>query len=187
MCPHVLKGYQTPWRWTAGSGVRWAAASSSLLLLVPARQGMLNCYAATTFRSTAKTSTQQPHEDLARCEVAVTTVADVITSVVPTEALAFASLALAAAAPIVSSVVSSVISAVIVTTVIPAVIPAVVTAVISPIIPSATIIPVIATVPAAATSAALQRDVHCSHLAFAIVVLRVETDLVPFAQAPAPL
>ena len=186
MCPHVLKGYQTPWRWTAGSGVRWAAASSSLLLLVPARQGMLNCYAATTFRSTAKTSTQQPHEDLARCEVAVTTVADVITSVVPTEALAFASLALAAAAPIVSSVVSSVI----VTTVIPAVIPAVsavVTAVISPIIPSATIIPVIATAPAAASSATLQRDVHCSHLAFAIVVLRVETDLVPFAQALAPL
>jgi len=131
-----------------------------------------------------------PHEDLARCEVAVTTVADVITSVVPTEALAFASLALAAAAPIVSSVVSSVISAVIVTTVIPAVIPAVsavVTAVISPIIPSATIIPVIAAAPAAATSATLQRDVHCSHLAFAIVVLRVETDLVPFAQALAPL
>lgn len=138
--------------------------------------------------SRAITSTQRLHEDLSRSQVAVPTVADVITSVVPAEALTLASLALAAAAPIVSAVVPSVVSAVIVTTVIPAaVVPAVVTAIISPIIPSATIIPVVAAAPATATAATLQRDVHCSHLAFAIVVLRIETDLVPLAQALAPL
>mmetsp|Transcript_11452 Transcript_11452/g.19368 ORF Transcript_11452/g.19368 Transcript_11452/m.19368 type:complete len:225 (-) Transcript_11452:10-684(-) len=117
-----------------------------------------------------------PHEQLARREVAISSVADVVPTRVATKAIAsFATLPL-------TTIITAIITTIITTIIIPTIITSVITAVVPSTIIAAVVAAVVAAIIVTAAAAALNGHVHRTHLALAIVIFWLKTHLVSLAE-----